>query len=478
MALPDPARTVSLVERYWEDDALGTLSDYITIRCLSPDFDPDWAAHGEMKKATDLFATWVRRRPLAKAQVEVVELTGRTPLLLVEIESTAAPDSPSVLIYGHLDKQPPLGEWHDGLDAFSPARRGDHLFGRGAVDDGYSMFAAIGAIEALEADDVAHGPVTVLIEASEESASSDLDAYLDALATRIGQPALVVCLDSGGASYDRLWATSSLRGLVDGVLRVDVLSEGIHSGLGGGVVPSSFRLLRQLLDRIDDPSNGDVRIKEARVEIPPERAAEIAAAGAAGLDGLDSLPIVPGIRLEGADPATRIERGTWRAALEILGAEGLPPVKDAGNLVRPTTSVKVSLRIPPTADAESVAAALSRTLTADPPSGARVTFTPGHAAAGWNAPSRAAWLDRALDEASRGYFGKPPMSYGVGGSIPFMASLGHRYPSAQFLATGALGPGSNAHATDESLHVPAAKAITSSIAHLVAALCAEGAPAS
>jgi len=474
MTILDPTKAVEFVDSYWENDALICLSEYITVPCLSPDFDPAWSANGAIRQAADLFADWARRRPIGALAVEVVELSDRTPCVLIEIGSTSTTDAPSVLAYGHLDKQPPLGEWHDGLDAFTPIRRGDRLFGRGAVDDGYAMFAAVGAIETLEQAGVAHGPVTVLIEASEESASSDLDAYLDAYSERIGDPHLIVCLDSGGASYERLWATSSLRGLVDGVLRVDVLTEAIHSGSGGGVVPSSFRVLRQLLDRIDDSASGDVILAEAKVDIPAERLTEINAAGAAGLDGTETLPVVPGLRLEGADATTRIERNTWRAALEILGAEGLPPIKDAGNLLRSSTSVKVSLRIPPTADAEAVAQAMKKALTDDPPEGARVSFTPGHAAAGWNAPVRAAWLERALGEASRQYFGNSPMSYGVGGSIPFMASLGRRFPSAQFLATGCLGPNSNAHGTDESLHIPAAKALTACLAQLIGTFADQG----
>jgi acetylornithine deacetylase/succinyl-diaminopimelate desuccinylase-like protein len=468
MSLPDPTATASYVDRYYEDDALAVLSEYITIPCLSPDFDAEWAAHGAIDSAARLFVDWAGKRPLARAAVELVELPGRTPCVLVEIAPTdGAGSSAPALFYGHLDKQPPLGTWSEGLDAFTPVRRGDRLFGRGSADDGYAIFAAMGAVEATEALGAQHGPVTVLIEASEESASTDLDFYLDALASRIGQPALVVCLDSGGASYDRLWTTSSLRGLVDGFLRVEVLTDAIHSGIGSGVVPSSFRVLRQLLDRIDDPATGDVRLEDAWVEIPPDRRAEL---DAVTESETWDLPVVPGLRLEADDARGLAERGTWRAGLEILGAEGLPPLSEAGNLLRPSTTVKVSLRIPPTADPAAIAAALSRALTEDPPSGARVTFTPGHAAAGWNAPTLSPWLAEALAEASTAYFRKPAAAAGVGGSIPFMASLGHRYPGAQFLATGALGPGSNAHGIDESLHLPAAKAITASAAHLLAAL--------
>lgn len=469
----DPVATTSIVDAYWERGALDVLSEYVTIPCLSPDFDPDWETHGEMAKATQLFADWARARPLGKNSVEVVTLPGRTPCLLVEIEATPGVDDRTALVYGHLDKQPPLGEWREGLGPFAPVREGDKIYGRGAVDDGYAFFAAIGALETIVRAESPHGRVLVLIESSEESASEDLDAYLDALDARLGHLALITCLDSGGPTYDRLWTTTSLRGLVDGVLRIDVLTEAIHSGIGSGVVPSSFRVLRELLDRVDDSATGDVRLPEVRVDIPPERAKEIDALAESGLSEVRSLPIVDRLRLDADDLRTLIERGTWHAGLEVTGAEGLPRVVDAGNLYRTHTTVKLSIRIPPIADAKSVADALARTLTTDPPQGARVTFTPGHASQGWSAPPFARWLAEAVAEASESYFGRPPFGYGVGGSIPFMAALGAKYPDAQFLSTGALGADSNAHGIDENLNIPQVKALTASIAEVLAALAFE-----
>jgi acetylornithine deacetylase/succinyl-diaminopimelate desuccinylase-like protein len=469
----NPAATRSAVDQYWERGAVEVLSEYVTIPCLSPDFDPDWEANGAMTKATDLFATWARSRPCAENKVEIVTLPGRTPCLLVEFAATNGREGKAALIYGHLDKQPPLGDWREGLDPFTPVREGDRLYGRGTADDGYAFFAAIGAIETLEAAGVPHGRILVLIESSEESASEDLDAYLEALDQRFGDLALICCLDSGGPSYDRLWTTTSLRGLVDGVLRIDVLTESIHSGLGSGVIPSSFRVLRELLDRVDDSATGDVRLPECWVEIPAERHREIEALAQSGLSEVRSLPIVDGLRLEAEDLATLIARGTWQAGLEVTGAEGLPRVVEAGNLYRAQTTVKLSLRIPPTADVAAVAAALQRVLTIDPPQGARVTFTPGHASEGWNAPNLAPWLADAAERSSSSYFSNPASGYGVGGSIPFMAALGAKYPNAQFFSTGALGPDSNAHGINESLFLPAAKAITASIAEIVSALAAQ-----
>jgi len=464
------------VERHWEDDALATLSEYIAIPCLSPEFDDNWASNGAIDQAAELLRTWASRRALSRCTAEVVRQPGRTPCLLVDVGSTADGPAPETLVYGHLDKQPPLGAWREGLDPFRAVRQGDHLYGRGSADDGYAVLAALGALEALEAVGAPHGRVVVLIEASEESGSSDLDAMLDTLADRIGPLALVVSLDSGCISYDRLWVTTSLRGTINAVLRVGVMTEGVHSGLAGGVVPSSFRVLRELLDRVEDASTGDVLIPGCQVEIPARRRREIDAVAAEfGDAAAGDFPLLPGVELEGTDAPSRLVRQIWRASLEVTGAEGFPPIESAGNVLRPSSAVKVSLRIPPTADAAAVAEALRVAITRDPPSGAVISLEIQQASSGWDAPELPAWLDAAIEESSVRSFANPPRSFGMGGSIPFVTSIARRYPAAQVVTTGVLGPGSNAHVPDECLHLPTAKAVTSCTAHLIAALAAASA---
>jgi len=470
----DLARMAAIVERYWEDEALTTLCEYVGIPCLSPEFDEDWADSGALDRAAELFAAWAGRRSLASSTAEVVTLPGRTPCVLVDVESTAVDSAPTTLVYGHLDKQPPLGAWRDGLDPFSAVRRGDRLYGRGTADDGYAVFAALGALEALEAVGAPHGRVLVLIEASEESGSADLESYLDVLAPRFGPLALVVSLDSGCASYDRLWITTSLRGTINAVLRVGVMTEGVHSGMAGGVVPSSFRVLRELLDRLEEATTGEVAIPGCQVEIPSGRFAEIGQVAAEfGDDAVGHFPTLPGVELMGTDAHARLVRLTWKAALEVTGAAGLPAIEAAGNVLRPSSALKISLRIPPTADAATVAQALGEILTERPPSGAAASLEIEQASSGWVAPELPAWLAAAMEESSARYFGGPPRFLGMGGSIPSVTSLARRYPAALFFTTGVLGPGSNAHGTDECLHIPTAKAVTSCAAHVIAALAAE-----
>jgi acetylornithine deacetylase/succinyl-diaminopimelate desuccinylase-like protein len=403
-------------------------------------------------------------------RVEPIALDGRTPVLLCVIEPTDPEASSNTLIYGHLDKQPPLGAWREGLHAFTPVLEGDRLYGRGAADDGYALFAALTAVEAVEESGGAHGRIVILIEASEESGSPDLDAHIDRLSDQIGLPDLIICLDSGCASYDRLWVTTSLRGLVTGTVRVEVMREGVHSGHAGGIVPSPSRIMRKLLDRIEDVDTGDVILSALGSEVPPQRRAEMAAVAVdLGEAGAGIFPLLEGVEPEGSTAVERIERGTWRPALAVIGQEGLPPIADAGNVALPDLALKLAVRIPPDVDAELAAAALRTALVADPPTGAHVSFEIEQAARGWNAPPLDPVIAAALESSSVARFGRKASALGLGGSIPFLGTLGTRFPRAQLLATGVLGPESNAHGPNEFLHLPTARSLTCTIADLLRA---------
>jgi len=459
-------------DRLFEDGGLAVLEDYVRIPCLSPDFDAEWSAHGHLRAAAELLLDWVQARPVAGLEVELLQLPGLTPVIAAEVPATPGREDSGAgptLLYGHLDKQPPLGAWREGLDPFVPVREGDRLYGRGTADDGYSVFAAIGALQALQECGVGHGRCIVLIEASEESGSPHLPAYLETLAPRFGPggPSLVVCLDSGCPTYDRLWATTSLRGLLSAEIRVEVLTEGVHSGSAGGVVPSSFRILRQLLSRIEDEETGAILVDECKASIPDVRRREAEALVATlGEGAVDGFPTVAGLRLAGADAVERVLARTWAPSLALVGMDGVPPVRDGGNVLRPFTACKIALRLPPSADAEAAAARVAAVLTDDPPSGAVVTVL-AEGARGFDAPAMATWLADAVEQASEAYFGQPPGAAGEGGTIPFLSALQERYPAAQFLVTGVLGPHSNAHGPNEMLHLPTAKAVTASVAHVL-----------
>jgi len=469
--LTKPGMLTSYVDKLWENEIIGVLSDYVTIRCLSPEFDPAWAHDGEIGRAARLLSRWAASRPIPGV-VEIVEREGLTPVIIADVPATPGAETELVtLLYGHFDKQPPLGSWREGLDPFVAVREGDRLYGRGTADDGYSIFAAVGALEALAATGTPHGRCVVLIESSEESGSPHLGLYLDEVADRIGEPGpgLVVCLDSGCATYDRLWSTNTLRGSLIVTLRVEVLSEGIHSGSAGGVVPSSFRLMRQLLSRVEDEATGEILVPELHAE-PPGRylAANEAIISELGPAATGDFPTVPSLELSGLNARDRLLRRTWMPALEVTGIDGVPSVKDGGNVLRPFTTAKLSLRLPPPVDPDRAGKALVRALSADPPQGAQVSAVVVSAAPGFCAPPQAEWLARATGEASESFFGRQAGAVSEGGTIPFLAELVSRFPDAQFLVTGVLGPSSNAHGPNEMLDLVTARRLTAAVAYVLA----------
>jgi len=463
----DSGKIRDFVQTTWDATIIPTLTDYIKIPAKSPMFDAQWREHGHIDRAVELLRGWAGARPIEGLSIEVVRLENRTPLLLMEAPGTGAD---TVLLYGHLDKQPEMVGWAEGTGPWTPVRRGDKLYGRGVGDDGYATFAALTAIQALQEQRAKHARCVVLIEACEESGSADLPFYVDALKAKLGTPSLVVCLDSGCGNYDQLWGTTSLRGVVGGVLTVEVLTEGVHSGAASGIVPSSFRILRQILDRIEDSRTGAILPRDFHVEIPPERLAEAReVAKVLGAEIYDRFPFPPGGRPVNTDPYELILNNTWRPTLSIIGAAGLPLPADGGNVLRPKTSLKISLRLPPTCEAARAFRKLKEIVEADPPYGARVTLdTYGDAGNGWNAPATDPKLLESIQRASATYFGKPAMFAGLGGSIPFMSMLGERFPQAQFVITGAMGPGSNAHGPNEFLHLPTGVRVTACVAQIIA----------
>lgn len=464
----DPARVRRTVEQLWETTIVPTLVEYVRIPNESPHFDADWEAHGHMQRAAELFEGWAREYAPDDAHVELHQRRGRTPLLMIECPARGGADGVA-LLYGHLDKQPEMTGWDDDLGPWKPVLRDGKLYGRGGADDGYALFASLAALRALDEQDVPRPRVVVLIEACEESGSYDLPLWFEDLADRIGEPDLMVALDSGCGNYDQLWCTTSLRGMAACTLTVDVLTEGVHSGDASGIVPDGFRVVRRLLERLEDSETGRVLLDELHVRIPAERFEQArAAAEILGPRVWDKFPFPAGGRPVSEDLTELILNRTWRPALAVTGAGGLPEPGRAGNVLRPTTSVKLSFRLPPTCDGERAEAALERVLTADPPHGAQVRLEGLGSANGWNAPPVSPWLARALSDASNIYFGRDAASMGEGGTIPFMGMLAEQFPAAQFVVTGVLGPASNAHGPNEFLHLEAARNVTCCVAHVLA----------
>eukprot|EP00164_Ancoracysta_twista_P007292 GFYU01010324.1.p1 GENE.GFYU01010324.1~~GFYU01010324.1.p1 ORF type:complete len:474 (-),score=170.33 GFYU01010324.1:80-1501(-) len=467
MAPIDPERTKKIIDTEWDATIVPALVKYIEIPNMSPVFDPEWATNGHQDRAIQLMVDWVRSQNVPTLQMEVVTCERRTPLIYIEIPATHA-NNTTVMMYGHMDKQPPFDGWEEGLGPWTPVIRDGKLYGRGGADDGYAIFSAVLAIKALKEMGVAHARTVILVEASEESGSPDLPYYVEQLQGRIGTPNLIVCLDSGCCNYDQMWLTTSLRGMCMGELEVQILKEGVHSGDASGIVPSSFRIARQVLNRLEDVNTGKVH-DSFQVQVPEQRLEQIQQlVDEIGDEVFDKFPWVDGARPTTEDRKELVLNRTWRAQVSVTGADGFPPCQTAGNVLRPSTRLKLSVRLPPTISPENAARLMKELLERDPPYNSKVSFHMDKAAPGWDSPLLATWLDNSTRKASETYFGKPACCSGEGGSIPFMGMLGEKFPQAQFVITGVLGPNSNAHGPNEFLHIPYAKKLTCAITQILA----------
>ncbi len=482
-SLLNAIQALTQVNQAWDNDLVAQLTNYIAIPAKSPMFDADWAQHGLIDTVVQNAFEWVQAQKVDGLTLEIIRLPGRTPVLFFELaastgSSNQAVSDQTVLMYGHLDKQPEFTGWRSDLGPWTPKYEDGKLYGRGGADDGYAIYAAITAIQVLKTQHVAHPRIVGLVETCEESGSYDLMPYIDLLRKRLGDVGLVICLDSGAGNYDQLWLTSSLRGMASGTLRVEVLTEGVHSGDASGLVPSSFRILRHLLDRLEDSGSGRLLPASFHCEVPADRLAQAKATAAilgealykrfpwAHADcGGSSQTMLPTT----SDPLQALLARTWTPTLSVTGAEGLPELKNAGNVLRPYTAFKLSLRLPPLIDAASAVAELKTLLEDNAPYQAKVTFEGGAGATGWNAPSTAPWFEQALNAASKDYFGAPCGYIGQGGTIPLMNMLSQGFPKAQMMVCGVLGPKSNAHGPNEFLHVSYAKKLTAAVAQVIAA---------
>ena len=465
------------VSAEWDRSIVPTLTDYIRIPCQSPDFDPDWATNGLLEEAMDVLVAWAKAQHLQGAVFELHRDEGMTPFLVIRVAAFdgAAPvahdaSTPTVLMYGHMDKQPPLhGAWADGLGPYDPVMRGARLYGRGGADDGYAMCASVLSLVALQKAGLAHARTSIVIEASEESAESHLEHYIRKLLPVFGPVSLVVCLDSAALTWDRLWITTSLRGVTALNVTAETLREGMHSGIGGGAVPDTFRVQRLLLDRLEDAATGEVRIPEAHCEVPAATLAQMQALNEIDrAEFLSQFPLVHESSIEGGDNVGISLRTWWKPSLTVIGASGLPSLQDAGNIIRQQTTLAISMRTPPLARSAAVGPAVKEALTRDPPCAARVTVDIVDECDGWAAPQLSDWLEASLTRACQDSFGKGFASCGIGGSIPFIGMLGELFPSAQFVVSGVLGPTSNAHGPNEFLDVDFAKKVNTCIARVLA----------
>jgi acetylornithine deacetylase/succinyl-diaminopimelate desuccinylase-like protein len=477
----DDKKISAFINDQIDKSVIPALSTYIEIENASPAFDPSWKTNGLLLKAANHLANWAKEtgRNIKGMELELIEVPDKTPLIFITIPASSEENKQTILLYGHMDKQPPLTEaWSTGLHPYKPVIKDGKLYGRGGADDGYSIFSSLTAILSLQSHGIPHARCVVMIEAGEESGSPDLPYYIDLLAPRIQSPNLIVCLDSGCGNYEQMWSTVSLRGIVVGNLKVELLKEGVHSGSASGIVPDTFRIARKLLSRIENENTGEVLIPEFWCDIPEERKQQFkSTAQVLAHTVVSEFPWVEGsVPIQGKaikdltseEIAELIAKRTWEPTLTVTGADGLPTLSQAGNVLRTQTSLKLSMRTPPRVDAPTAGLALKALLEKDPPYGAKVTLELEKDGSGWDAPALAKWLETSLQKASNTFYGKPTNFISEGGSIPFMGMLGKKFPQAQFVITGVLGPASNAHGPNEFLHIDYMKKITACVASIIA----------
>lgn len=458
------------VSSIWDESIVSTLSEYIKIPNVSPVYDPGFSTNGHIEKVIDLFVDWVKKQNIPELHLEVLKDEGRSPLISISIPaSKESTSNDTILLYGHCDKQPPLTEsWEKGLGPYTPVIRDGKLYGRGSSDDGYALFSAISAIKTLKSQGGSHPKLAIIIESGEESGSPDLPYYMKKLSPQLGSVGLIVCLDSGCGNYEQFWLTTSLRGIAEGTLKIKILENGVHSGDASGCIPSTFRIARLLLDRLEDSQTGKILLPDLYADIPPKRVEEAKQTAQFLGDQLwNKQPFLPGSQPVTKDGVELLLNRTWRPQLEVIGADGFPSCSTAGNVLRPETHLQLSVRLPPTIPSPKACQAIKQLLEKDPPYGAQVTFQVGDPADGWESPILADWLEQSIHTASQEYWGKSAALLGEGGSIPFMAMLGEQFPQAQFVITGVLGPNSNAHGPNEFLDIEYAKKVTSCVAHII-----------
>lgn len=475
----DTQQLQQLVNHKWDEEIIPALSEYIKVPAKSPNFDANWAKNGFIDQVVNDAVQWVKAQNIQGLRIEVVRLNTpegrpRTPVIFFEVDAFNADTDKTVFMYGHLDKQPEASGWSEGLGPWVPKVIDDKLYGRGGADDGYAIYTSVAILQILQKMKASHPRIIGLFECCEESGSFDLPFYFEALRDRMGDVSMVVCLDSGAANYEQLWMTDSLRGAVAGILKVEVANEGIHSGDASGIVPSSMRIMRQLFDRLEDQKTGQVLPAACQCDVPPKRL-EGAKATATILgdevvkrfpwaDGADGSPVHPVT----SDPLEAYLNRSWRATLCVTGVEGIPSIADAGNVLRPYTAYKISIRMPPIVNSKQASVAIKDLLEENPPYNAKVTFAVTQASQGWSLQDYEPWLESALEEASQTFYGAPCGYNGQGGSIPLINMLQENFPAAQMLVCGVLGPNSNAHGPNEFIHLGYVRKLTACLAMVLA----------
>lgn len=459
------------MEKYLKEQTeallIPTIQEFIKIPNQSRAFDPEWQTNKLNERVCDFAIEFANKLNIENFTIEKIEEKERTPVVLAIAEMK---DAPTILMYGHLDKQPPLtDEWTDGLKPYEPTIKGDKLYGRGGADDGYAFFTSALILKALQLSKLQTARVVLFFETDEESGSKDLVYFLEKNEAKIGKPDLVICLDSGCVDYEHLCMTTTLRGVCNFTLKVEVTDKGVHSGSASGIIPDSFRIGRKLLEQFEVSENGKLLVEEFYVNVPEDKykqAFDLVNELGGKIDW--KFPFLDGVKPTVEDTFKQYMNRCWMPQLTLISMDGVPNIANAGNVLRPFTTFGFSLRLPPTLDSTKAKKLVEEFfLKVAKPYNAHVTVDVKGSGQGFNCPTYDAKLKANIEEAAKNGFGKSALYYGEGGSIPFINELNAKFPKSQFIVTGVLGPESNAHGPNEFLHLPYLRKIVLSLAHIV-----------
>jgi acetylornithine deacetylase/succinyl-diaminopimelate desuccinylase-like protein len=390
--------TAAYVEKWWADWYVKGLCEFIEIPNLSPMFDAEFYTNGTTQAAAKHVDDYINKLEIKGITKHSFTPEGKPPMYVYVVEANG--NDKNVMCYGHLDKQPWMMPWREGLGPTKAVIEGDFLYGRGGADDGYAPFSCALAIKNLQVQGLPHPRFALVLETEEESGSPNLLELLALSKEAIGTPDIMFCMDSGAFNWDQLWMTSSLRGIICLDVQIDCAHGGYHSGEVGGIVPETMRIMRHLLDRIDDSKTG-MCCEALNCEIPERFKTEAKfMAELSGPEMYKKYHVCEGVDCmheEGIDQMYL--NNTWRANMAITGAAGLPAIQTAGNVCRPSTSMRLSIRLPPKVNPDDAYAAVTKLLTTDVPYNAKVICTSQGKGQGWCMGELSPWLTEGIMKA-------------------------------------------------------------------------------